>query len=169
MEIEVLRLNHRIGRDPRISTHVALTARAFGASKVYYSGDKDSSLEDSIIKITEKFGGPFNIEYIKNDLALVKNKKSEGFIIVHLTMYGLDFKKFKSKLKNKFLIIIGGEKVEGEFYNLADFNLSVTNQPISEVSALGIFMYEKFGYKKKFNNSKLIVVGKEKGKLLKKL
>ena len=46
--IEVLRLTHRIRRDPRLSTHVALTARAFGAAKVYYSGEHDGSLENSI-------------------------------------------------------------------------------------------------------------------------
>ena len=34
MNINVLRLDHRIGRDTRITTHVCLTARAFGASKV---------------------------------------------------------------------------------------------------------------------------------------
>ncbi len=43
--IIVLRLNHRIGRDPRISTHVALTSRAFLADKICYAGQKDSSLE----------------------------------------------------------------------------------------------------------------------------
>ena len=35
MNINVLRLDHRIGRDTRITTHVCLTARAFGASKVW--------------------------------------------------------------------------------------------------------------------------------------
>ena len=32
--INVLRLGHRIGRDKRITTHVALVARAFGADKI---------------------------------------------------------------------------------------------------------------------------------------
>ena len=120
MQIEILRLNHRIGRDPRISSHVALTSRALGACKVYYSGDKDKSLEDSIYKITKKFGGPFEIEYCENDLNLVKKKKKDGFLIIHLTMYGKDFKSYKKKiLKNsKVLVIVGGEKVEGAFYNI---------------------------------------------------
>ena len=170
MQIEVLRLNHRIGRDPRISTHVCLTARAFGASKIYYSGQKDSKMEGSINKITERFGGPFEIEYTKNDIGLVVNKKKEGFLIIHLTMYGKDFRRYKNKTKNKnILIIVGGEKVESEFYNLAGYNLSITNQPISEVSALGIYLYEIFGYRKKFSNVKVKIIGKEKGKLLKQL
>lgn len=167
MPVEVLRLNHRIGRDARISTHVCLTSRAFGASKIYYSGQRDSSMENSVKGITKSFGGPFDIEYVKNDIKLVQEKKKKGFLVVHLTMYGKDFKTFK---KNKnILIIVGGEKVEPEFYKLADFNISVTNQPISEVSALGVFLYEFYGYKKKFRNVKLKVVGQTRGKLLKKL
>lgn len=168
--IEILRLNHRIGRDPRISTHVALTARAFGASKIYYSGDKDSKLEESINKLTKKFGGPFNIEHIKDEIKLIKDKKNKDFYIVHLTMYGKDFRNYKNKLKNKnLLVIVGGEKVEPEFYNISNFNLSVTNQPISEVSALGVFLYEIHGYKENFTNTKISIIGKERGKFIKKL
>jgi tRNA (cytidine56-2'-O)-methyltransferase len=168
MQIEILRLNHRIGRDARVSTHVAFTGRALGASKIYYDGQKDSSLEESVRKVVEKFGGPFDIEYVANGLSIVKQKKKEGFTIIHLTMYGKDFKEHKLKLK-KALIIVGGEKVEGEFYNLADYNVSVTNQPISEISALGIFMYDLFGYNNKFKNAKLEVVGQERGKFLKEV
>lgn len=168
--IEVLRLNHRIGRDPRISTHVALTARAFGVSKIYYSGDKDSKLEESINKLIKKFGGPFEIIHIKDEINLIKEKKNKNFKIVHLTVYGKDFRKYKAKLKNKnILIIVGGEKVEPEFYNISNFNLSITNQPISEVSALGIFLYEIHGYKESFTNAKISIIGEERGKFIKKI
>ena len=168
MKIEVLRLNHRISRDKRISTHVCLTARAFGASKIYYSGQKDSNLEDSVNKINKKFGGKCEIKHIQEEKKLIKEKKKDGFLIVHLTMYGKDFKEFTTKDKN-ILIIVGGEKVEPEFYDLADFNLSITNQPISEVSALGIFMYKNFDYNENFPDAEVKVIGKEKGKLLKQL
>ena len=46
--IVVLRLGHRRARDKRISTHVGLVARAFGAQKIIYSGEKDQKLLDSI-------------------------------------------------------------------------------------------------------------------------
>lgn len=168
MKIEVLRLNHRIGRDPRISTHVALTARAFGASKIYYSGQKDSALENNVIRVVEDFGGPFDIEYVKDDIELVKNKKN--FLIVHLTMYGLNFEDISLKLKNKNLfVIVGGEKVNSDFYKLADYNISVTSQPISEVSALGVFLHNLIHYKKFFLNAKKLIVGSEKGKVLKQI
>ena len=113
MKIEILRLNHRIARDKRITTHVALTGRALGADIMYYSGDKDSEMENSINKITEKFGGPFKVEHIKNEIKLIKEKKKNNFLIVHLTVYGIDFRKKTEELKDKnLLIIVGGEKVE---------------------------------------------------------
>jgi len=35
MEIEVHRIGHRGVRDDRVTTHVALVARSFGAQKIY--------------------------------------------------------------------------------------------------------------------------------------
>ena len=43
-EIYILRLGHRPERDKRITTHVALTARAFGAKGIFVS-TKDEVLE----------------------------------------------------------------------------------------------------------------------------
>lgn len=133
MVIEVLRLSHRIRRDVRLSTHVALTARAFGADKIYYSGQHDSSLENSIRKLN------FPIEYIKNPIKLINEK--ENFTIVHLTIKGEDYQKVIPKLENKnLLIIVGGEKVPVEYYKLSDFNVSITKFPHSEVAALAVFL-----------------------------
>ena len=44
IDIEVLRLGHRRGRDPRITTHLALVSRAMGVSKFLLSGDEDEKL-----------------------------------------------------------------------------------------------------------------------------
>ncbi len=166
--IEVLRLGHRILRDKRTSTHVALTARAFGASKIYYSGQNDKDMEISINKVVEKFGGPFEVEHVKNYINLIKQKKKEGFKICHLTMYGEKFLEHKNELKGNLLVIVGGEKVEGVIYDLSDFNLGISNEPISEVSALGIFLYEINGFAD-LKNGKLKVIPQKKGKLLKEL
>ena len=43
-DIEVLRLGHRMGRDPRITTHLALVSRAMGAKKFVLAGDEDDKL-----------------------------------------------------------------------------------------------------------------------------
>src|SRR3989338_3536015 len=138
--LEVLRLTHRIARDKRISTHLALTSRAFLADKMHYSGEKDSSLEQSIEKINKKFGSKFSIEYVKDPVKIVNEKKSKNYKIINLTMYGLELEKQLPKIKKckNILIIIGSEHVPFEFYKLADFNTAVTNQPHSELSALAI-------------------------------
>jgi tRNA (cytidine56-2'-O)-methyltransferase len=170
MPIEVLRLSHRIRRDPRISTHVALTARAFLADKIYYSGQHDSSLENSVNKITKEFGSNFEIEFVKNPIRLIKKKKD--YTIVHLSMYSIQLqKKLKEIKKNKnILIIIGSEKVSPEIYELANFNISITSQPISEVSALAIFLHELQDGKElnhEFKNSKKKIIPQERGKKVK--
>lgn len=172
MKIEILRLSHRLPRDCRISTHCALVSRAFGANKLYYSGMHDSSLEESVLKIVEKFGGPFDIEYVKNDEKFVKEKKKEGYFIVHLTMYGMPFEKECRKIKKghkKVLVIVGGEKVEGSFYELADYNIAVGSQPHSEVAALALVLNELHGEKKDFEKAKIKVNPSRKGKDVREL
>ena len=162
--IEVLRLGHRIARDKRISTHVGLVARAFGASKLYYSGQKDGSLEGSVLKVVEDFGGDFSVEHVKGVSSFIKNKKKEGFKVVHLTVYGEVLGDVK--LEEDLLIIVGGEKVPAEIYELADCNISVGLQPHSEVAALGIVLYDFFGkdiFRKDFKG-KMKIVPQKKGK-----
>ena len=168
--IEVLRLDHRIHRDPRISTHIALISRAFGASKLYYSGDKDSDMEETVNKVAKEFGGPFEIEHVKDYFKLIKEKKK----IVHLTVYGLPVQNEIKKIQkfSDLLVIVGGSKVPPEVYNLSDFNISVTQQPHSELAALAIFLDKYFDSKeleKKFDNSKSVIMPQEKGKLVKKI
>lgn len=144
--ITVLRIGHRPLRDKRITTHVALTARAFGADSIIID-KKDEELETTIRKVNSGFGGHFTI-----NTGLSPKKITQGFsgVIVHLTMYGerLDDKiaEIKDATSGKdLMIIVGAEKVPFENYEVSDFNISVTNQPISEVSALALFLDRYFG------------------------
>ena len=167
MNLEILRLSHRIARDKRVSTHLALTSRALLANKLYYSGQKDSSLEDSIKKINNKFGSNFKIEHIKNPISLIKEKKKQGITILHLTVYGLELKKqlYNIKKLKKLLIIIGSEHVPSQYYEIADINLAITNQPHSELSSLAILLYELNKDKNiNFKNAKIEIKPSEKGK-----
>ncbi len=167
--VEILRLSHRIYRDKRISSHIALTCRAFNCSKMYYSGQKDSSLENTLIEINKRFGSGFQIEYTKNPEKLIEEKKKNNYKIIHLTMYGIPIKnKIKGVRKyKKILIIIGSEHVPGVYYKISDFNISITNQPISELSALTIFLHEYFQGEELntgFENAKMKIMPSEKGK-----
>ena len=47
MKVEVLRIGQRVVRDDRVTTHVALVARAFGASKIYMN-EVDPEIENTI-------------------------------------------------------------------------------------------------------------------------
>jgi tRNA (cytidine56-2'-O)-methyltransferase len=63
--------------------------------------------------------------------------------------------------------VVGAEKVPGELYGIADWNVAVTNQPISEVSALGIFLdwfFEHSRLELSFSNPEIKIVPSERGK-----
>ncbi len=169
-KIKVLRLDHRRRRDARITTHVCLTGRAFGASEVILSGDKDIKLMENVADVTERWGGDFAVSYRKNwDNLLDEWKKNDGQV-VHLTMYGEQVQDvvddIRSSDKDK-LVVVGGSRVPGKVYKESDWNVSVTTQPHSEVSALAIFLHLYFQGKelgKEFEGGKLKVVPSSHGK-----
>lgn len=162
--IVVLRLGHRISRDKRITTHVALVARAFGADKIIIS-TSDRKIEKNIQSICKRFGGDFQIE---TGLDYKKIIKQWNGIIVHLTMYGDELNKSINKIdKNRdLLVIVGAEKVPSQIYDMADFNISVGNQPHSEVAALAIFLdrYTRGKWQEKQFNGKIEILPSNKGK-----
>lgn len=167
MKVKVLRLGHRLKRDPRLSTHVSLIARALGADEVILSGEQDDAILKTVNSVTQRWGGPFKITYEKNwDKVLAREKKKSE--IIHLTMYGLPFEKLLPKIrKNRKpkLIVVGSEKVPGRVYGIADYNLAVTNQPHSEAGALAVFLHALFkGKSKKFKNALTKIIPVERGK-----
>lgn len=142
-------------RDKRITTHVALTARAFGASRILVDLH-DEELEGTIRKVVSNFGGDFRIETGVKPQAALKNFKG---VVAHLTMYGqrVDdiIDEIRASTEDKDLVVVvGAEKVPFDIYERADYNVSVTNQPISEVSALGIFL-DRYFKGNELNNSAL--------------
>ena len=170
MNVNVLRLDHRRVRDARITTHVCLTARAFGASKVILSGDEDKKIMENIRDVVKRWGGDFEIEYIKNWDKFIEEWKNFGGEVVHLTMYGEAVQKITGNIRespNDKLVIVGGSRVPSKVYQDADWNVSVTNQPHSEVSALSIFLHTLFEgkeYEIDFSNSELRVIPTAHGK-----
>lgn len=140
--ITVLRIGHRPARDKRITTHVALTARAFGASSIIIDLH-DSELENTVRSVADRFGGNFQISSGVNWRRYLDEC---GAVKVHLTMYGIPVDKCIDSIreevarKGNLVIAVGAEKVPGDIYGVADYNVSVTNQPHSEVAALAIFL-----------------------------
>jgi tRNA (cytidine56-2'-O)-methyltransferase len=171
-EVAVLRIGHRLVRDDRTTTHAILVSRAFGSSTMYMT-DIDEEIKNTINKVNSSWGGlsEFNLKIIDNWKNLIKDwrDKEEGKI-VHLTMYGRQINEAINEiksLKQKILVIIGAEKVPKEVYFLADYNISIGNQPHSEIAALAIFLdrlFEGQQFDKGFSDGKIEIIPSEKGK-----
>lgn len=171
-EVRVLRPGHRLHRDKRVTTHLALAARAFGASALYLAGDRDLRLENTIDRVSQRWGKGLRVEYVKDWGRLISEWKELGGVVVHLTMYGIPFQTLIDEirdLRKPVLIVVGGKKVPRRVYELADYNLSVTTQPHSEVSSLAVFLDNYFmgtELVKSFADSKLLVVPSPRGKIV---
>ncbi len=167
--ITVLRLGHRRGRDDRISSHVGLTARQFGADKIIYSGEKDSNMMNSLEDVIDRWGGFFEVEYREDFRKVIKD--FEG-LKIHLTMYGepMNDKLANLRLERRdedLLVVVGSQKVPREIYDLVDHNIGVGHQPHSEVAALGVFLYSlnEGEIKEKFEGADVRVEPSENEKL----
>jgi tRNA (cytidine56-2'-O)-methyltransferase len=141
MDFEVLRIGQRLVRDDRVTTHVALVARAFGAKKIYMD-EVNPEIKDTLKKINNNWGGDFELELISDWKKIVKEKKANSVKILHLTMYGENINEVANLLQKeeKILIIVGAEKVPREIYDFADYNVAIGNQPHSEISALAVVL-----------------------------
>lgn len=140
MRIEVLRLGHRPQRDKRVTTHVALTARAMGAAAVHIAED-DAEIVRSVRSVAARFGGAFAIDSGTGWKGPIKAWQAAGGQVVHLTMYGMPLREAASRITKRgtdVLLVVGAEKVPADLYQLADENVAVGSQPHSEVAALAL-------------------------------
>jgi len=167
MKIEVLRIGQRVVRDDRVTTHVALVARAFGASKIYMN-EVDPEIKNTIKKMNKTWGGEFEVEFFE-DWKKILNSKIKESKIVHLTMYGekIDDVAKDIRKNQKILIVVGAEKVPRTIYEKSNYNISVSNQPHSEISALAIVLdrlQKGKQFDMKFDNSIRRIIPTKKGK-----
>lgn len=172
--IVVLRWGHRPRRDARLTTHVALAARALGASGLILSDAEDPKIEKAIEKVTQNWGGPFFFKMGTPWRAAVKDWKARGGVIVHLTAYGenIETSNVLNRIKasgRDVLVIVGSQKVPGEFFSeaVSDFNVAIGGQPHSECASLAIFLdrfLEGKELRKEFQKSKVRIVPQHHGK-----
>ncbi|MDR3282370.1 MAG: tRNA (cytidine(56)-2'-O)-methyltransferase [Candidatus Methanoplasma sp.] len=159
-----MRIGHRPQRDKRVTTHVALTARAMGASGIFVD-TADPVLEENVRSVVERFGGDYSIR-----TGIGWRDALNGFdgAVVHLTMYGQRLEEGLSKVPfdRDLMIVVGAEKVPFEVYEQADLNISVGNQPHSEIAALAVFLDRLTAGKNLYSerDGKMSVVPNERGK-----
>jgi tRNA (cytidine56-2'-O)-methyltransferase len=84
-------------------------------------------------------------------------------------MYGLNLPDVIEEIRpqQKILVIVGAEKVPGEIYGLADYNVAVTGQPHSEISSLALFLDHLFAgmeLKNEFPGAKIHIIPSKAGK-----
>jgi len=151
--VTIFRMGHRIFRDKRITTHLALVSRALGASGIIIAGEKDDNIIKSVEKVVTEWGGDFTIEFISFEewKPFFEEWVDKQNKIIHLTMYGEnlpifqqneEFVRLKSspELLKRLLIVVGGEKVPAKVYQYANWNIAISSQPHSEVGSLAIFL-----------------------------
>ncbi|MCL2148603.1 MAG: tRNA (cytidine(56)-2'-O)-methyltransferase [Methanomassiliicoccaceae archaeon] len=162
--IWILRIGHRPERDKRVTTHVALSSRALGASGIFVDTE-DRALEESVRDVVGRFGGDYSIETGVQWKRVLKGFEGE---VVHLTMYGqrLDEAIPKIPQDRDLLVVVGAEKVPPEVYREADHNVSVGNQPHSEIAALAIFLDRLTGGRNLYSDRDglMTVIPNERGK-----
>jgi tRNA (cytidine56-2'-O)-methyltransferase len=166
--VTVVRLGHRPGRDERMTTHVGLTARALGADRVVLP-DNAAQSQETIRDITDRFGGPFEVELSGSQKALIRNWEGK---VVHLTMYGERVQDVEEDVRDAhadepLLVVVGAEKVSFDVYEAADWNVGVTNQPHSEVAGLAVFLDRLFDGReldREWEDAQQHVIPKETGK-----
>jgi tRNA (cytidine56-2'-O)-methyltransferase len=168
--IDVLRLGYRKGRDPRITTHLALVARALGADGFLLAGDKDQEMFDNLNSVSERFGGRLDTDHVSG-LSHLRKHVGNGGVAVHLTMYGEPFRQAIPKIRRDkpLLIVVGGAKVPGDVYKICQHNVAVGNQPHSEVAALALFMdawFGESGSERRFDDARLVIEGINGGKIV---
>ncbi len=172
--IVVLRWGHRPQRDARLTTHVALSARALGANGIILSDIEDNRIKETIEEVTRNWGGPFFLEMGTPWRKAVENWKENGGIVVHLTAYGENIetsnvlKRIKAAKKG-VLILAGSQKVPKEFYSehVSDFNVAIGNQPHSECASLAVFLdrfLEGRSLARSFENARMEIIPQKSGK-----
>jgi tRNA (cytidine56-2'-O)-methyltransferase len=177
-KVVVLRWGHRPHRDARLTTHVALTARALGALGIILSDTIDAKIKESIQKVTKDWGGPFAFEMGKHWKKVISEWKARGGVTVHLTVYGenihmSDVLQRIKKTKKDVLVIVGSQKVPKEFFSKAfsDFNVAIGNQPHSECASLAVFLDRFFCGEelvKDFESANVKVIPQKRGKKIAK-
>ncbi len=174
-KVYVLRIGHRPGRDKRITTHVGLVARAFGAHGFILGDTVDDKVMESLRRVQERWGGRLYLLQGVNSRRYVLKWRRSGGIVVHLTMYGIPVDKVIDEIRRSgrdVLVVVGAEKVPPFFYENADYNVAIGNQPHSEVAALAVFLDRYYMGRElylTFPDAKIVIEPSPRGKKVRRL
>jgi tRNA (cytidine56-2'-O)-methyltransferase len=134
-----------------------------------YLATSDKGVVQSIRDVADRWGGDFFCQDNVKWRSCIRDWKEQGGIVVHLTMYGVNLPDVIGEIKihGKILVIVGAEKVPGEIFGLADYNVAVTAQPHSEISSLALFLDHFFSgqeFKNEFPGAHIRIIPSRAGK-----
>jgi tRNA (cytidine56-2'-O)-methyltransferase len=165
-EVSVLRVGHRPGRDPRLTTHLALAARAFGARRMFLH-PPDPGLGERLDAVSARWGGDFEVVPADDWKGVVRSFDGP---VLHLTMYGLPLARVLPRLARakQVLLVVGGAKVPADLYRRATFNVAVGHQPHSEVAAVAVTLERMLGLPtaRRLRGARQVIVPQARGKRL---
>ncbi len=126
------------------SLDLFLVSRAFGASNITIISPGRINTEQLIKKcnkINRDWGGKVAISFSNDINKFIKSKKN--YIKIYLTRYGTPIKKVEYIIKTykNILLMLSMEEHEKRLYKIADFKISITNQPHSSEAAIAIFLH----------------------------
>ena len=126
---------------------MGLVARAFGANGFILADMCDGSVMGSLRGVLGRWGGCMHLACGSPGRSVVRDWKRGGGEVIHLTMYGVHVDDVIDEIRaspRPKLVVVGAEKVPPFYYEEADYNVAVGNQPHSEVAALAVFLDRLF-------------------------
>ena len=156
-----------------IGIDMCLTARAVGASEIIFTGKKDAKMVRYVNNLEKTWGGRFKISFVKNYKEALDS--ATKYMKVYLTRYGIPLQKLSYQLntyKNIMLIVSSDKASSPTLHKLADFNVSITEQPHCGCAAIAIFLHDFYRGRElamHFENARYRVVPKEHGIAVEKI
>ncbi len=133
-----------VGRtDAKNMENLVLTSRAFGASAITFMA-ADAKLKSRTTnycsKVNERWGGGFTVGFCSNWRRFIAQKKN--YKTVYLTMFGVNLRKLDQTIRTykNLIIIVSLHEYAKEIYKAADFNISISSQPHTMLSAIAVFL-----------------------------
>src|SRR5207244_2357189 len=83
----------------------------------------EAEIVQQVRDVNESWGGSFEVTVGTPWRGVVAAARKDGRKVVHLTMYGLPLLERAGELRGftKLLVVVGGPKVPGEMYHMADY------------------------------------------------
>lgn len=140
---------------------IALASRAFGASSVIFTSRKNNKLVNYFKSVNRQWGGRFEIRFERDWERVLEEKKR--YEKIYLTKSGAPIGKMMYRIrtyKNILLIATLAENLK-KLDGMIDYNVSVTTQPHSSVSAIAVFLHMFFSGRElavRFNNARSKIV-----------